>query len=485
MRVTSCVTQAYDDEQAGEARRKGDEVGERKFTVESDVARKHLADLVTRVTKTKAKCLAVHLNYETPEEGARLVFEDLKRHVESVLLKEGVTLSPRGLELSFHDAYLANRTSLYVGGQGHMKELDSTLTRGGGHLVVGPAGSGKGALVSNWLTALRKKKSHELVYHFVGCSKNSTSVWLCSLCVTMLQVWNLCSRCVSMMKVCVYDEGVESMLQMCVYAPGVSELLQRLTEELLLVAGERRPRKLTLEDSEDREMKSNDLSDLFQQLEVALGKGSKKRKVVIVIDGVGRVEPLSRISKTLFWLPVDLPPKTVTMVVTCRDNNTDVIAELTSRGYSMTHMKPLTEQQKKEFCVGFLQQHSKELSAPQLKTILDTQQAANPFFLKIVTAELCSFGNFRKLDSKIASLVKAKSVAELFEKFLVRLEEDHNTGEGTEKNLIQQVMSGLALVKKGLTETEIMKMLKIPSAAWSPLYFAIKDFIMDHSGLLT
>ena len=47
-----------------------------------------------------------------------------------------------------------------------------------------------------------------------------------------------------------------------------------------------------------------------------------------------------------------------------------------------------------------------------------------------------------------------------------------------------QIMCGLTLATKGLTEIEIRDMLSIPSAAWSPVYFAIKDFILDHSGLL-
>ena len=47
-----------------------------------------------------------------------------------------------------------------------------------------------------------------------------------------------------------------------------------------------------------------------------------------------------------------------------------------------------------------------------------------------------------------------------------------------------QIMCGLTLATKGLTELEIREMLSIPSASWSPVYFAIKDFIIDHSGLL-
>ena len=45
---------------------------------------------------------------------------------------------------------------------------------GGCHLVLGKTGSGKSALVSNWLQNVKKKKSHDLIYHFAGCSRDST-----------------------------------------------------------------------------------------------------------------------------------------------------------------------------------------------------------------------------------------------------------------------------------------------------------------------
>ena len=55
--------------------------------------------------------------------------------------------------------------------------------------------------------------------------------------------------------------------------------------------------------------------------------------------------------QALFWLPVDVPPKAVTLVVTCRDDDASTVSELTQRGYSVTKMAPLTKQQQKDFCV--------------------------------------------------------------------------------------------------------------------------------------
>ncbi|XP_070181286.1 TPR repeat-containing protein DDB_G0287407-like [Littorina saxatilis] len=427
---------AYDKTMAQTA----DDQVKRKYEVESAQAKKLLDDLKERVKKTKTKCFAIHDNYNTPEEAAKFLFEGMKTFMENVLLKDSKAQSPRDLELACHDAYMANRTSLFIGGDAYMKELNQTLQKGGvGHLVVGPAGSGKGAVVSNWVAAVKKKKSHELIYHFVGCSKDSTSV---------------------------------------------SGILSRLIEELETLAGVVKKRK-GLEEREEEDAKPSNLSEMFQQLQVVMDKAAKRKKILIVIDGVSRIEQQSRTSKPLFWLPTTLPPKAVTVVMTCREDHSDVIQELTKRGFSITKMKPLTEQQQKEFCVGILQQNSKELSPAQLKKIVEVKQAENPLYLKIVISELCSFGNFRLLDSKISSLMEATNVAGLFEQFLVRLEEDYNGQKETIKTLIPKVMCGLTLTKKGLTETEIREMLDVPSAAWSPVYFSIKDFILDHSGLLT
>ena len=65
-------------------------------------------------------------------QAAALLFSDMKKHMENVLLKDTEAMTPRDLELASHDAYMANRTSLYIGGQAYMKQLDQTLQKGEG-----------------------------------------------------------------------------------------------------------------------------------------------------------------------------------------------------------------------------------------------------------------------------------------------------------------------------------------------------------------
>ena len=73
-------------------------------------------------------------------------------------------------------------------------------------------------------------------------------------------------------------------------------ILQRLTEELQRIAGVVKKRK-GLEEREEKDSAPTDLSDMCQQLQVALGKAAKRKKILIVIDGLGRMEQVSRTSK--------------------------------------------------------------------------------------------------------------------------------------------------------------------------------------------
>ena len=45
-------------------------------------------------------------------------------------------------------------------------------------LVMGEAGSGKSALLANWLDQRRNDKKQLLLYHFVGCAEGSTSKYV-------------------------------------------------------------------------------------------------------------------------------------------------------------------------------------------------------------------------------------------------------------------------------------------------------------------
>ncbi|EDO27032.1 predicted protein, partial [Nematostella vectensis] len=105
-------------------------------------------------------CLAVHMSYATPQEGARLMFETIKKYFNEVLLAfPAESLKEQDLENVQHDVFLASRLGMggaYVGGAKYISMIDRHLSTKGQSrpiVVLGNAGSGKSCLLSNWITA--------------------------------------------------------------------------------------------------------------------------------------------------------------------------------------------------------------------------------------------------------------------------------------------------------------------------------------------
>ncbi|GFN73711.1 tetratricopeptide repeat protein [Plakobranchus ocellatus] len=386
---------AYDDSEKAKAERAKDTRTALKFTSESDDAFKKINNLRDRVIKTKTKCAALMESYSTPHEGAQFVYNELKSLIEKAYLSSAGNLTKREEQLAFHEAYLTARTTLFVGGENNSKALDVALQKGQHVVIVGKPGSGKAALLSHWLNGLRKKKSpFKQILHFVGCSSDSL---------------------------------------------GIPEFMVRLTEELQHVMGNvtKSKSEQLSQGGEDLKPQSADVSQLCHDFQSALVRAAARHKILLVIDGLGKFQQVSRSAKDLFWLPHDVP-KNVTIVVTCRDSDKVELAELTDRRFTSLQVNPLELSQRQEMCKELLKQNSKELSSAQLKKIVDSGQTSSPLYLKTVVSELCAFGKFRELNEKIDELITCKSVKELFEVFIRRLESDYITNAKT-GNIIEQI----------------------------------------------
>lgn len=76
----------------------------------------------------------------------------------------------------------------------------------------------------------------------------------------------------------------------------MASLISRLTREFERLAGSPRSEE-SLWEVQDRDEDCGDLADKLQDMEVALGKASHRKKMVIIIDGLHRLEKMSRTSK--------------------------------------------------------------------------------------------------------------------------------------------------------------------------------------------
>ncbi|KAL5008182.1 hypothetical protein ScPMuIL_013763 [Solemya velum] len=446
--LPACIL--FRDKAHDDLRRKEGEKNENKslvfkYSPESEHSTMLMDDLRTRVRATKDQALGVHMDYKTPQEGARLMFEAVWKHLTGYLLADSSNLqqSRHDLDLAQHDSFLASRCSLYLTDAPTMSVLDTALVSDNQSpiLVTGVAGVGKSALLCNWVQKLMDlRENYLLVYHFVGCAESSTAIK------------NILRRLASAL-----EHFVKSSL----------------TSD-------------NLHDQEDtpKTSQNDGTRELMRQLQVAVEKVMGLGKVpVIIIDGLEKVVSPSKIGKHLFWLPMTFPQGTV-VVVSTQSTDTESMEELVeNRKYQVLDIKPLQIETKQQLCVRTLKESGKELSPSQLQRVVDAAQTENPLFLKIVLSELCMFGYFRLLDKKIDSLISAESVEELFHQFLQRLEDDYNVKDYS-GNLVEQVMCCICLSHQGMSEAELKELFDIPSHVWSPLFFAIEKFVVSYSGLL-
>jgi len=74
------------------------------------------------------QCLAVHMNYKNPREGARLMYETIEKYLREVFLARPMKKLPvLEEERAQHDVFMVSRLAMggvYVGGDDYMNQID-------------------------------------------------------------------------------------------------------------------------------------------------------------------------------------------------------------------------------------------------------------------------------------------------------------------------------------------------------------------------
>lgn len=354
-------------------------------------------------------------------------------------------------EAAMHASFAAVRRRLYVAPDPLLTALDRHITsRGQPVLVVeGQSGSGKSALLANWIHRWRNAHPEDSVfYHFIGCDAAST------------RLRNLLTR----------------LLVAC--AASVDEAQRLVNEETdAMVAA---------------------LSETVAAAAHALvHRVEAPGRFVIVLDALNQLENETfawlsgRHVHKLGWLPRAWPDNVRVIVSTlpgaCQD-------ELRTRGLPRLETYPLAPAD----CQGFIERKmraaSKNLTPEQCSVILANPNVGNPLFLKLLLEELIAFGLYEALDDKVRELARCDSIPHLLVLILERLEESFK--DAPVPALIERVLRCIGIGREGVMETELQELCGMqrtgPDGAmaegalspfmWSSLYFAIRHLLVDKSG---
>ena len=359
--------------------------------------------------------------YSDPEDLARQVEKAFTHLLDELFPKR--TLSELEKERVGQRAYLNGLCQAYVRTESNFAALDEWLSDPDTHqlVVTGASGLGKSALVANWIK-----------------EKLTTG------------------------------EGLPYIIIYHFVGNGGSlgshgHLVKLLCDEIRDKYGF---------DVDAKEVKSDEqaLKGLFDRV---AAEGDKP--LMIVLDAVNQILEGDN-AKQLNWLPV--PPKGIKILFTTLEND-QTMRVFKDRHYPVFTLQPLTIEQRKEMVKEYLGLYSKRLQPDQVERIVSDEQCENTLVLKALLDELVNFGVFEKLDEKIDSYLVADTVVGFYDILLGGYENDFG------KELVELVLSLMAVSKNGFSENEILSITKEIPLHWSQFYCAVRQHLVVKNGLVS
>lgn len=408
------------------------------YLPEPEVSRIMLQSLKEQIRQSG---YSIRENYIDAKNFGQMVLEDLWQAIDKRFpLPEVPTFLEQ--ERLGHEAYAAARRKVYIGRKSYFRKIDDHVAGNGVPLVLlGESGSGKSTLIANWVERYREKHPDDFVImHFIGGTVYSADYT------------RIITRIMEEIKERYEPEKKDETKILSVIGNGVAEEIPA------------------------------DPVKLIEQFPFWLAKTTGKGRLILILDALNQLEDKDN-APDLGWLPIYFPPHIRVIVSTVSGRSLEALEK---RNWLTLTIKPLTLKEKDKFITHYLKQYVKKLSPSLIKRITQAQQTLNPLFLKSLLEELRIYGDHFTLEQRINYYLSAESTKDLYEKILVRWEQDY---EREKKGLVQEVMSLLWASRRGLSEVELLEILgsdgvPFPRAYWSPLFLAAEESLFSRSGLL-
>ncbi len=403
------------------------------FLPENDHEAEKQAALKTLIRKTcEEKSIPLHETYSDPGELAALVLEQLKGAIEEQFPEESI-LDPLEREARDHEAFAEIRRRTYIGRPDYYEALDQHVAGEGAPVVLlGDSGSGKSALLANWIDRWRESHPNDFIFqHYIGGTSDSAVHW---------------------------------------------KLMTRLMVEI----------KRWTDDPEELPH-SND--DMLRDFPLWLSKARIKAEregvhFIVVLDALNQLEDKDR-GRLLGWLPEHPFTGALRLIVSTLPGETLEVLE--KRQWTTLHIRELSTKERRSMIVEYLFRFGKKLDDHRLDRLADSEATANPLYLKILLDELRVTGTHERLDERLDDYLAAKDIPGLLSKVLTRYQQDY---EHDRKGLVKDALGMICAARRGLTEVELLELLrpdhlpKLPLATWTPLRAALEEGLVDRGGIL-
>ncbi|WP_247116052.1 tetratricopeptide repeat protein [Marinobacter sp. S6332] len=305
-------------------------------------------------------------NYENPQAVANQILEDLWAALDGAFPATDVP-DAFTRELLQHEAYAAPRRRIYIGGSSYLDALDQALnSQMQWILLEGESGSGKSALLANWIDRLTDQDNLIVHAHYIGANPS---------------------------------------------AADPVALVRRLVERIRL-------------ETETEDEAESDPEALLQAFPEWLGIASawaeqNNKRFLFALDSLNGLTD----RRELRWLPNRLP-NNIHLVVSTLPG--EVREHLTQKAeWRHIEVKPLDHETSRQVFTAYLRLYNKTLPEPMIEQVMTHPLVTNPLFLLTLAEELRLFGEHERLSEQIDYYKESETVDDLFERVLARIEEDH------------------------------------------------------------
>jgi tetratricopeptide (TPR) repeat protein len=330
--------------------------------------------------------------------------------------------------------YFKKLTLVYEPRIGLEETIDNFVDRKESALVItGKSGSGKSALLANWIKEKEKDSRQKILYHFIGASRS---------------------------------EG------------DYRKIRQRITNEIRKIYGLITDLNLLNAPAMDKELSVEEKQK--NKLQEYLFSIPKDENLVIVLDGLDKLTGKDDV-KLLNWLPAF--PENVQFIFSTLED--DPVMDVFKRlKYSVLAIPALDIESRKRLITDYLASFGKKLTPLQTDRIANDEESANPLVLRALLDELRSFGVFEELDEEIDSYLAAQDIPEFYIKVLERLEKIFDYADTETSNLAADILALLFVSRDGLSEMEIRSLTGAKPVYWSQVYNALGSNLAVRGGLV-
>ena len=198
-------------------------------------------------------------------------------------------------------------------------------------------------------------------------------------------------------------------------------------------------------------------AQMRQELPKLLASIGKNGKTIIILDALNQLETgLADLS----WIPWQLP-ENIKLIVSFKRGEASAEELLKRLEGQVSHLEvlPFTSlEDRKKLVKVYLSQYLKDLDEHHIETLIQSEGAGNPLFLKVALSELRVFGAFGNLGEKIKRDF-GETPLSAFTGVLKRLEEDPAYSTLDPRQAVPLLFGLLAQARAGLSASELSHLI--------------------------